>query len=368
MLQYFNTTWRELARKMPELAEAGYESLWLPPPTKGSGGMSVGYDCWDRFDLGSKDQRGTRPTRYGTEGDLLELIRIAHRFGIRVYFDNIMNHNAFDVPGYNATTSIRVYNGFLPEDFHLRVTEEGFYRKWDNTRNWGSQWEVQNLGLSDLIDIANEPGEWNRNFGTHEGATMKKMRFVRQPDNPEYYCYLPTGDNQSHGDNHGRYVGFGKDNGITPEMIAENPGFYSERVEDFLHRAARWLMDRTHCDGLRLDAVKHTPAEFFGATWGADKDSSDYGYCGQIQRQFNLTRGYLDANHRDSVFDTGKPRDDAMLFGEHLGSPPPTKAISRPGCGSSTTIFGASSTVGSATQAKDSAGSINQARAASPPQ
>ncbi|NQY32657.1 MAG: hypothetical protein HRT56_05750, partial [Coraliomargarita sp.] len=42
MLQYFNTSWAEITRKMPELAEAGYSSLWLPPPTKGSGGLSVG--------------------------------------------------------------------------------------------------------------------------------------------------------------------------------------------------------------------------------------------------------------------------------------------------------------------------------------
>ena len=130
MLQYFNTSWKEIESKIPELAEAGYESLWLPPPTKGSGGLSVGYDLWDRFDLGSKDQRGTVATRYGTEADLLSLMRAAHRFGIRIYFDNIMNHNAFDIPGYNESTPIEVYPGMVPEDFHLRVTEEGFYRKW----------------------------------------------------------------------------------------------------------------------------------------------------------------------------------------------------------------------------------------------
>ena len=75
MLQLFNTSWREITFKMPELAEAGYTSLWLPPPTKGSGGLSVGYDIWDRFDLGSKDQRGGVRTRYGTEADLLSLMR-----------------------------------------------------------------------------------------------------------------------------------------------------------------------------------------------------------------------------------------------------------------------------------------------------
>jgi alpha-amylase len=74
LLQLFNVSWNELAQKMPELAEAGYDALWLPPPTKGSGGLSVGYDLWDPFDLGSKDQRNTVRTRYGTEADLLHMM------------------------------------------------------------------------------------------------------------------------------------------------------------------------------------------------------------------------------------------------------------------------------------------------------
>ncbi len=313
MIQYFNTDWNEIAMKMPELAEAGYDSIWVPPPTKGSGGLSVGYDLWDRFDLGSKDQRGSVRTRYGTEAELLRMIEVAHRFGIRIYLDNIMNHNAFDVPGFNASTPIDTYPGFVPEDFHLRLTQEGFYRKWDNTRDWNSAWQVQHLGLADLIDIAQEPGATNENFGTTEGSTFPKIKFVRHPNNPEFYCYKP--DNT--------YVGFGLNNGITKQMLADNAGYYSEQVEDMLDRSARWLIDRTKADGLRLDAVKHVRYDFFGASYGADKDTSDYGYTGQVQRQFNLTRGFSDTNHRDTVFDTEKPRDDAMMFGEHLGEPPP---------------------------------------------
>lgn len=322
MVQYFNTSWKEITHKMPELAEAGYDSIWLPPPTKGSGGLSVGYDLWDRFDLGSKDQRGSISTRYGTEAELLELVEVAHRFGIRIYFDNIMNHNAFDVPGYNAGTPIDVYPGFVPEDFHLRITEDGFYRKWDNTRNWNDAWQVQQLGLADLIDIAAEPGTINRNHGTSEGATIQKVTFVRHPDQPEYYCYKPTAPGQKHSADEGQYVGFGPNNGITVADLAANQAFYSEYVEDLLHRAARWLMDHTKADGLRLDAVKHIPDDFFGAM-GAGADSSNYGYTGKVQLQFNLTRGFTDwGNHRDSVFDTERTRDDAMLFGEHLGQPP----------------------------------------------
>jgi glycosidase len=93
ILQYFNTDWREIESRVPEIAEAGYSSLWLPPPFKGaSGTYSVGFDTFDRFDLGDKDQMGTRPTRYGTREDLLSLIRVAHRFALKVYFDNIMAH------------------------------------------------------------------------------------------------------------------------------------------------------------------------------------------------------------------------------------------------------------------------------------
>ena len=312
MLQYFNTSWEEITNKMPELAEAGYTSLWLPPPTKGSGGLSVGYDLWDPFDLGSKNQRNSVKTRYGTEAELLRLVETAHRFGIRVYFDNIMNHRAFDVPGFNENTPIYIYPGMVPEDFHLRKTQDGFYRKWDNTRSWSDAWQVQQLGLADLIDIAQEPGTTNNNFGLTEGSTAPKIKFIRDLTRPEHYCYLPNGT----------YVGFGPGNGITTEFLQANSGYYSERVEDYLNRAARWLIDRTKADGLRLDAVKHVRADFFGATFGADKDTSDYGYTGQAQRQFNITRGFTDANHRDTVFSLDGGRDDAMMFGEHLGEPP----------------------------------------------
>lgn len=333
MLQYFNTDWAEITRKMPELAEAGYSSLWLPPPTKGSGGLSVGYDLWDPFDLGGKDQRNTVRTRYGTEAELLELVRVAHRFGIRIYFDNIMNHRAFDIPGFNEDTPIDVYPGLVPEDFHLQTTQEGFYRKWDNTRDWNSAWQVQHLGLADLIDIAQEPGTTNYNFGPNEGDTFPKIKLIRDLERPEQYAY----------DKDGSYIGFGgllplaealliSEGNPTPEdaqikaraqlYLTDNSGVYEEYVEAYLNRAARWLMDRTKADGLRLDAVKHIRADFFGATFGEGKDFDDYGYSGQVQRQFNLTRGFSDANHRDSLFNTEAPRDDAMLFGEHLGEPP----------------------------------------------
>jgi hypothetical protein len=96
-------------------------------------------------------------------------------------------------------------------------------------------------------------------------------------------------------------------------------------VNAYLIRAVRWLVHHTKVDGLRLDAVKHVPAYFFGEQWAGNKESSPAGYCGQAQWQFNHTRGYEDwENHRDTVFDTEAAfgRNDLMMFGEHLGEPP----------------------------------------------
>ncbi len=327
MLQYFNTSWKDMADKIPELAEAGYSSIWLPPPTKGSGGLSVGYDLCDPFDLGGRSQRGTVTTRYGTEAELLNLVELAHRFGLRVYADNIMNHRAFDIPAYNESTPTDVYPGMAPEDFHLRRTEDGFYRKWDNCRDWSDAWQVMHLGLSDLVDIAHETP--NQNHGLTEGSWSSKPSFVRHPDHPEFYDRMPntnappelwdpwdwTGDTNAN-----LYVGFGTNNGLTTNVIAQYPDFFEEDVGAYLCRNVRWIMHTARLDGLRLDAVKHVPDYFFGAY---NDDASSAGYCGNAQWQFNMSRGYSDwSNHRDSNFNTEIPRDDALLFGEHLGQPP----------------------------------------------
>lgn len=287
VLQLFNQTWVEVTEKIPEIAEAGYTSLWLPPPCKGMGGFSIGYDLFDPFDLGDKNQRGTVRTLYGTKDELLEMVRMAHRFSLRVYFDNIMNHRGAEVPGYNEFVPTNIYPGMVPGDFHLRTISGGFFRNVSNIRDYGDVWQVQNLSLLGLVDIAHENP--NTNFGPNEGDDAPKPVFVRHPNNPEYYL------------------------GQTP---------YAEDVNAYLMRSVRWLFHETKCDGLRLDAVKHVPSYFFGQQSGTDKDTSDAGYLGAAQRQFNITRGFTDSSHRNSNFDSEATRNDALLFGEHLGTPP----------------------------------------------
>lgn len=318
MLELFNVRWADLTVKMPEIAEAGYDSLWLPNPAKGnSGTYSIGYDQFDPFDLGSKNQAGTVATRYGTQTELIQLVQMAHRFGIRVYFDNVMNHRSSVVPGYNSSVPTNYYPGLIPQDFHLQ-TVSGHYQNWAQVSDFCNQTEVQNQPLLGLADLAQEPGSFNNNFGPSLGSSVPKPVFVRQSSNPDYY--MNTNTSALGGPWHG-FSGNG-------QPVAED-------VSAYLIRAAMWTLYTTKCDGFRLDAVKHVPAGFFGANTGANTFSDDpsfSGYTGGIQAMYDFTHGYgsnvtgngyleTDGN-RNSLFNTEAPRNDAMLFGEHVSPVP----------------------------------------------
>ncbi len=125
ILQFFETPWAEVEARLPEVAAAGYDAIWLPPPTKGTEGLrDVGFALYDRFDLGDRFQRGTVATRYGSKDDLLALVETAHRFGVRVYFDVIMNHNGNPSTIENVGVDLDMveldgWPGMSPWDFHV---------------------------------------------------------------------------------------------------------------------------------------------------------------------------------------------------------------------------------------------------------
>ncbi len=319
MLELFNVRWADLTVKMPELAEAGYDALWVPNPAKGnSGGYSIGYDQFDPFDLGSINQAGTIATHWGTQAELLQMVATAHRFGIRIYFDNVMNHRSSVVPGFNSSTPTNYYPGLIPQDFHLQTVGTN-YQNWAQVSDFCNQIEVQNQPLLGLVDLAQEPGSLNYNFGASLGSTIVKPVFIRQPANPDYYM------NTNGASLGGSWHPFTGTNG---QPVAEDVGAY-------FNRAAMWTLYTTKCDGFRLDAVKHVPSAFFGANTGGNTftdDPSFSGYTGGIQAMYDYTHGYgsnatgngyieTDGN-RNSLFNTEAPRNDAMIFGEHVAPVP----------------------------------------------
>src|SRR3954453_20188407 len=92
ILQWFEASYNTIEKRTPDLFLAGYGGAYLPPPGRAdSGNGSVGYDVYDRFDLG----KGGNPTLYGTERGLKTPVKALQKTGGSVYIDYIINHDGF---------------------------------------------------------------------------------------------------------------------------------------------------------------------------------------------------------------------------------------------------------------------------------
>lgn len=101
-----NTTkkwwWDRLTAQANDWRRAGFTAVWLPPMTKGAGGSySVGYDPYDDYDLGSKDQRFVRNTRYGSREQLQRLCATLRANNLDAMADVVLNHRNGDDGQFN---------------------------------------------------------------------------------------------------------------------------------------------------------------------------------------------------------------------------------------------------------------------------
>ncbi|HMS54712.1 MAG TPA: alpha-amylase family glycosyl hydrolase [Fimbriimonadaceae bacterium] len=245
ILQWFETDYVTMLKRLPEVVEAGYTAIYLPPPTKsGGGGFSVGYNPFDRFDLGDRLSLGTVRTKYGTAQELQELISVAKRFGLEVYCDAVYNHN-----DNRASTAINRYPDMIPEDFHIRSSADTGNSEINFNTEGPFTFGMLNHDLVGLADIAHEDHNNTRTgaFSLPSYASFNssgKPSFVRQPRNPHYY---PTG-----------------------VPVAED-------VRELLDRWGWFMTQVVGFDGFRLDAVKHVPPSFFATALGQPGSTSTNG-------------------------------------------------------------------------------------------
>jgi len=125
--------WDHLAAQAESFHRAGFTAIWIPPVTKGgSGRASVGYDVFDDYDIGSKNQKGTVATRYGTREQLMRCVAMMRANGLDVYADLVENQRGGgDGPGgftfrYADADGV-VGGGRFPKDandFHPNVPED----------------------------------------------------------------------------------------------------------------------------------------------------------------------------------------------------------------------------------------------------
>ena len=115
------TWWNFVATKLDELRNAGITALWLPPVGKAAnlGGMSMGYDVYDYYDLGTFAQKSVTPgekrTWYGTKEELKALTKAMHDRRMKAYADLVLNHNnGADEEEFNPILQQKRWTKFAP--------------------------------------------------------------------------------------------------------------------------------------------------------------------------------------------------------------------------------------------------------------
>ncbi|MCB2153400.1 hypothetical protein KQI84_00815 [bacterium] len=249
ILQWFESQWYTMERKMPDAFMTGYGAIWTPPIAKAdSGAYSVGFDVYNRFDLGSPDS----PTLYGTEAKFDAFVDEAHRAGVLVFADTVFNHNGFRdlrTPGFEAAGDypgfMLSYGGDADGDFH-NASSDGPSCETD-------AWQCRLAGLIDIAQeknhqVVRQPAEAGANNIPNEPIDVNNRRFYPDVD-PDPSDVLT-------------YSGFNLTNPLSGDPYAEN-------ATGLLLRYAQWLVEVKGVDGFRLDAVKHTPDWFFKSFYDA---------------------------------------------------------------------------------------------------
>jgi alpha-amylase len=153
--QWDSPWWDKLAGKASEIAEAGFTSVWIPPVLKGAaGGFSNGYDPFDDYDIGSKDQCSTYATHWGTREQLLRAVAMLRANGMEVYVDNVLGHRNGD-DGY---AHFRYKGAFGQEN-------GGRFEKWPDhftgvSSGFGRQINYFHYGVKNQLI---EAGDWMMN-------------------------------------------------------------------------------------------------------------------------------------------------------------------------------------------------------------
>ena len=101
------------------------------------GGMSMGYDPYDYYDLGEIDQKGSVPTWFGTKSELVQLIQEAHSNGMQIYADLVLNHtNGADEEeknGFDGQTRWTKYNpGSKKFTRDWKCYHPSYFERWDD--------------------------------------------------------------------------------------------------------------------------------------------------------------------------------------------------------------------------------------------
>ena len=257
ILQWFESSYDVQEERVADFFMAGYGSVWIPPTGRAdSGNQSVGYDVYNRFDLGGPGS----PTLYGTQAGLSAFADQLHLMGGNLIVDLIWNHNGFSdssTPGFQAFGG---YPGFVLQNpdggttdpFGVPGTDGDFHGRFDP----GDPDLVGRLaGLIDINHANNfqfirQPTEAGNPLNIPAGSGVN----VPNPLNAQYY---PDTDldpimvfNPLTGQSDIPIYPFNLDDPMAGDPVAEN-------ALGLLMRNVQWMIEVVGVDGFRLDAARH---------------------------------------------------------------------------------------------------------------
>lgn len=263
LLQWFDTSWSSIEARMPDFFLTGYGGTWLPQIARASDG-SVGYDVFDRFDLGNGDS----PTTFGTEERFRAMMSEFKFAGAAVYPDLVMNHN-----GARTSDANFIAAGAWP-GFYLPGTGTGpaFWGDFNDgtTQSMDPGGSGYNLWNGDLVSLIDINQASNNLYIRHPIAANPQnippgtVRNRPNPANARFYpdrqltpiTFTNPGRPGLSGTSNWTIYPFNRTTPSAGDPVAEN-------ATGLLARSAQWYLDEFQVDGFRLDAAKHIQQWFW---------------------------------------------------------------------------------------------------------
>ena len=270
ILQDFESTWQTITNRMPDIFAAGYGGVYTPPPGRAeTGNLSVGYDVYDRFDLGSAGN----PTLYGTAAGLKSMVNTIHAMGGSSYIDLVWNHNGFADSGTPGFAAAGGYPGFALTLQSSNSSSPGYNTQGVNAvdGDYHSAYATgdQQMRLAGLVDIAQES---NNLFirqptvagvdnipGPTPGAASWYYTGLANVPNPANAQFYPStsGPLQTFVDPDLNNQTFTRYNFNTSGPMTGTP--VAENATGYLERYAQYMVQVVGADGFRVDAAKNMP-------------------------------------------------------------------------------------------------------------
>ncbi|HEX4052995.1 MAG TPA: dockerin type I domain-containing protein [Tepidisphaeraceae bacterium] len=326
ILQDFNSSYLSIENKMPDIFQSGYGAVYLPPPGYSTTSESVGYDVYNRFDLGTAAQ----PTTYGTQNEFEAAVQGIHSFGAKAYIDLLWNDSGSmnsNTPGFAASGG---YPGLAVTLQDTNPNAPGY-----NTLGYN---ETGTAGGPSYVDPANgqtyyyqgdyhddnpnssgyEPA--NGTDGTVAGlddiAQEENNVLIRQPTTAGNPLNIPAGTTPWNGylaniptPTNAQYY---PDLSMTPKTVydaALNQTFtvypynttdpmagtaVAENSTGYLMRYTQWMIQDMGVDGFRIDAAYNMPTWVLNYYDAAVYDESNrYLLNGQQEQIYGYSEVYF---------------------------------------------------------------------------